>query len=85
MSLSNFYRHTRFYLTLTSLLAIPFISGAFYGLGEAWARIVMGRMGYLPRVLTRTGKPVENLPGEMFKNWKSTGNVGNILSEVSID
>ncbi|KAI9025546.1 hypothetical protein DFJ74DRAFT_664697 [Hyaloraphidium curvatum] len=60
--LSNFLVHPRFYIYAANFVVFPFVSGVCYAFGECWARVMMGKWGYLPAVVgKKTGKPVGSL------------------------
>lgn len=57
LTLANFLVHPRFYTQVANYFVFPFLSGVCYAFGECYARVLMGRWGYLPVVVgKKTGK-----------------------------
>jgi hypothetical protein len=63
LTLSNFLIHPTFYRYVTHWVVFPFVGGVCYAFGECWARVLMGRWGYLPAVMAKkTGKVGSSAP-----------------------
>lgn len=61
LALNNFLLHPRFYSMVANFVVYPFASGVCYAFGECWARVMMGRWGYLPAVVSKTSGKVRIL------------------------